>query len=254
MLKKLKTNKVNRLSIGVQSFNKKILKTLGREYNEIDKILLAKKYFKNINCDLIYGVKTQTLEELRNDLKTFLKLSIPHLSIYSLILEEHTKLFLGNYQEIDEDLNSDMYNLICKTLKENGYEHYEISNFAKKGYQSKHNLVYWNNEEYFGFGVGASGYINNIRYTNTRSIANYINKKRIVFKENIDLKKAMEYEIILGLRKIKGVNKLKFKEKYNKELKDIFFVGNLKSKGNYYFIPYDKLFVSNSILCDFILD
>src|SRR5699024_8405529 len=108
------------------------------------------------------------------DLKEFISLDIPHLSIYSLILEDNTKLKIAGYEEISDDESRKMYDYIVSFLKKYNYIHYEISNFSKDGYFSKHNLTYWNNNHYYGFGLGASGYFNNVRYTNTRSITNYI--------------------------------------------------------------------------------
>jgi len=254
-LEKLKELKVNRISIGIQSFNKEILKTLGREENStIEKIKLAKKYFKNINIDLIYGVNNQSLEMLKEDLETIKKLDLPHISIYSLILENNTILKINNYKEIDEDLNRKMYDYIIKYLKENNYIHYEISNFSKEGYQSKHNLTYWNNEEYYGFGCGAHGFINNIRYENTRSLTKYINNEYRLNNEKMTKKTNMENEIMLGLRKINGINKIKFYKKYNIDIYNVFnikkYIDNqtMIDDGNNIFINPKYIYVSNEIL------
>jgi len=252
-LEKLKELKVNRISIGIQSFNKEILKTLGREENStIEKIKLAKKYFKNINIDLIYGVNNQSLEMLKEDLETIKKLDLPHISIYSLILENNTILKINNYKEIDEDLNRKMYDYIIKYLKENNYIHYEISNFSKEGYQSKHNLTYWNNEKYYGFGLGASGYTNDIRYTNTRSITNYIKGNHILEKEEITKRIDMENFMILGLRKIKGISNKEFEKRYKQDINEVFDTSKLKQKDDNYYIDSNMLFISNYILSDFI--
>ena len=250
----LKKNRVNRLSIGVQSFNKKILDILGRNYcnDYFDKINLCKKYFTNINIDLIYGINGETINDLKNDLDKYLELNIPHISIYSLILEDNTLLKINNYVELDDDTTREMYDIITKTLKDNGYIHYEISNFSKEGYNSIHNLTYWNNDKYYGFGLGASGYINNIRYTNTRSINKYLNNDYLYDKEIIDKKLDMSYFMILGLRKIKGVSELDFYKRYNTNISDIFNIDNLSYKDGYYYIDEDKLFIENSILVDFV--
>ena len=202
-LELFKKNKINRLSIGIQTFNEKHLKYLNREKPNIELIEYAKKIgFDNINIDLIYAIPNETLDDLKEDLDRFLKLNINHISTYSLIIEDNTQLKINNVVNIDDELDLNMYNLIRKTLKENGYNHYEISNFSKKGYESKHNLTYWNNEQYYGFGMGASSYIDNKRITNTKSITKYINNKYIIEEENIDINSKMEYEMILGLRKI----------------------------------------------------
>ena len=250
LLKYLKNKGVNRLSIGVESFNKKVLQVLGREYcfDIKSKINLAKKYFTNINIDLMYGINGQTLDDLKEDLQKFIELDVSHISIYSLILEDHTILKISNYEEIDEDLNRQMYDYICMFLKENGYLHYEISNFSKVGYESKHNLNYWDNGKYYGFGLGASGYIDDIRYTNTRSITKYINNKYRYVMENITQKIDMENFMILGLRKTKGVSNIEFKTRYNKNIKDIFDTRKLENTGDCYFINENNLYISNYIL------
>ncbi len=253
-----KDNNVNRISIGVESFNKDNLEFLGRniDVDIEEKINLAKKYFDNINIDLIYALPNQTIDELNEDLNKFLKLDIPHISCYSLILEEHTKLHNMNIKPIDEDLDYEMYTLINNRLKD--YNHYEISNYSKDGYESKANLTYWNNDKYYGFGVGASGYINNIRYTNSKNIINYMKK---IYKRNeeiISIDDKMAYELILGFRKIKGINIIDFKKKYNKNLLDLYNIKELLNKNmlilkdNYISINKDYLYMSNEILINFI--
>ena len=261
-LEYLYKNKVNRLSIGVQSFNDKFLKYLNRHhnYNEVkEKIKLAKKVgFKNINIDLIYAIEGQTLKDLENDLYKFLKLDITHISTYSLIIEPNTILYIKGTKEIDEDLDYEMYNLICNKLKENGYKHYEISNFSKPGYESKHNLVYWNNLEYYGFGLSAAGYLNNTRYTNTRNLNKYLKKEYIEESHILDKTETIENEFILGFRKIEGINKQDFLKKYSIDIKSIDIVNKLlkeekllENKKNIYINP-KYIYLSNFILGEFI--
>ena len=254
----LKQNKVNRISIGIESFNPKYLKLMNRKIIEekdiFNKINLTKKYFSNINIDLIYGINGQTIEELSLDLEKIISLDVPHISLYSLILENNTILKNNNYKEIDDDLNRKMYDLIRNTLKNNNYNHYEISNFSKKGFYSKHNLCYWNNENYYGFGLGASGYIDNIRYTNTKGLNSYIKGNYRISEEILTEKEKMEYEMILNLRKINGISKKKFYNKYNKNINEVFDVSKLKENKKYYYISKKYLFVENYILSDFILD
>ena len=250
----LKKSRVNRLSIGVESFNETILNVLGRSNSgTINRLGLCKKYFDNINIDLIYGINGQSINDLEKDLEMIKNLDLNHISIYSLILEENTVLKINDYKEQDEDLTREMYDLICNFLKENGFIHYEISNFAKKGYESKHNLVYWNNNKYYGFGAGASGYIDNIRYTNTRSITHYIKGNYRYGEEVINKKTDMENFMILGLRKLSGVNNSDFKKRYGKDIKDVFSVKRLEKNKDNYYIREDNLFISNSILLDFII-
>ena len=255
-------NGVNRLSIGVQTFNERYLNFLNRKHTKeeiINKISICKEIgFKNINIDLIYGLPNQTLEELNSDIEEFLKLDITHISTYSLIIEPNTKLYINNIKNIDDNLDYEMYKLICDKLKDNGYNHYEISNFSKVGYESKHNLTYWNNDNYYGFGMGASGYIGNVRYDNTRNINKYLNGEYVKESHILDLNETIENEFILGLRKIKGINKETFKNKYNKDIKEIEIVNKLikenkllEDEKNIY-INKDYIYVSNDILVEFI--
>lgn len=261
LLEKLKQNKVNRISIGIETINEKFFKLINRYNNKEDikkKINLVKEYFTNINIDLMYAFPGETIKDLDQDLAFFKELDVPHISIYSLILEANTKLYIDKIKPIAEELESKMYHHIIKYLKKMGYNHYEISNFAKEGYQSNHNLTYWNNEEYYGFGLSSGGYINNKRYTNTRSLNNYLKGNYILAEEELDLKTKMENEMILGLRKIKGVKKDTFFLKYNFKIEDIFDIINmiekklLEEKEGYIYIPEDKLYLSNYILVNFI--
>ena len=253
-----KSNKVNRLSIGIETFNKKYLSFLNRKEFNLDILEYAKKNFNNINIDLIYAIPNETIEELNKDIDEFLKLNINHISLYSLIIEPHTKLYIDNVKNIDEDLDYEMYKLIDKRLKENGYIHYEISNYSKKGYESKHNLTYWDNKEYYGFGLGASGYIDNMRYTNTRNLDKYINHDYDRDITILDKNMEMENEMILGLRKLKGVNLKEFKEKFNIDIKEKFNIDKLIKeekliiKDNYIFINPRYIYLSNDILINFI--
>ena len=261
-LKLLYENKVNRLSIGVQTFNDKLLKYLNRYHTKeevINKINLIKKIgFNNINIDLIYAIKDQTLKDLDNDLEEYLKLNINHISTYSLIIEPNTKLYINKEKNIDEELDYEMYKHICKRLEKHGYIHYEVSNFAKIGYESRHNLTYWNNDNYYGFGLSSSGYIDNTRYDNTRSINNYLKGKYTLNEHKLDIKETIENEFILGLRKIKGINKEIFKNKYNIDIKEIESVkkllkdNKLIDDGKYIYINKKYLYTSNDILVEFL--
>lgn len=261
LLKTLKQNKVNRISIGLQTFNERFSSFLERKINKtkmIEKVNLAKKYFDNINIDLMYAIGNETLDELKGDIEEFLKLDVPHISTYALILEEHTKLKNISFKELSDDLQYEMYHMIVNKLKEKGYEHYEISNFSKKGYESKHNLTYWNNECYYGFGAGASGFIDNTRYDNTKSIFNYIKGKKRTYEEKLEINELIKDEVMLGLRKTSGIDKISFKNKYNKSIDVVFDYVFLKEKGfieennNYIYIKEEHLFISNEIIYLFI--
>lgn len=260
-LELLKNKGINRLSIGVESFNKNILKILERDYDReiiINKINLAKHYFTNINLDLMYAVPEETLEVLEEDLKEFMSLNIPHISTYSLIIEDHTKLGINNTKYIKEELDLTMYEKIIEVLKKNNYKHYEISNFSKEGYESKHNLTYWKNNEYYGFGLGASGFINNIRYNNTKNINKYLNTNRRQDEEIMTNKLNASNMAILGLRTIYGISKKEFIDNFEIDMIKYFNVKNLfddevilENAESYYINP-KYWYVMNEILIKFI--
>ena len=247
------SDKINRLSIGVQTFDKKILKLMNRTVN-ISNIKKAFKYFNNINIDLMYGFNEENINILETDLKKILELKPSHISCYCLILEPNTILYIKGYKQNNDDILYEK--LINKYLKD--YNHYEISNYALKGYESKHNLTYWNNEEYYGFGMGASGYIKNKRYDNTHSINKYLKGDYKYITHYLDEKETMQNEFILGFRKLKGINKEKFKEKYQKDIHDIDIINTLlkqnllkENKNNIYINP-KYIYVSNEILIKFL--
>lgn len=220
---------INRLSIGLQSTKNDILKKIGRihtyqEFLEIYK-LARETGFKNINIDLMIGIPGQKIGDLKNTLQDIIKLEPEHISVYSLIIEENTPiekmLENGEIKLPDEDLERNMYWHVKNTLELNGYNHYEISNFAKLGKESRHNLNCWNQEEYIGFGVAAHSYLNGIRFSNTINVEEYIqhienNRK----EENIQIEESQSLEdkknefMMLGFRKIQGVDIARFKEKF----------------------------------------
>lgn len=253
----MKKNKVNRISLGVQTFNTKNLKKLNRHHNKnqvIKKIKeLKENKITNINIDLIYGID-ENKETLKKDIDTFLKLDIPHISCYSLIIENNTILKLNNTSYIDEEIEYEMYKYIEKTLKDHNYIHYEISNYAKEGYYSKHNLVYWNNQDYLGFGLSSVSYINNYRITNTKNLTKYIDGnyiKSIVYEKE---EEKMDNEIMLALRKIEGLNLKQFNKKYQKEFKDIYDIDWLIKEHylieteNHIRINKKYIYISNEII------
>ncbi len=253
---------VNRLSFGIESTNPKLLQRIGRTHTmqQVLQVLqMAQELgFKNINVDLMYALPFETMEEVQQDLEELVKLPITHISTYGLILEEHTKFFIDQVPTIDSDLESSMYSLICAYLKDHGFEHYEISNFAKKGYPSRHNCNYWNNGEYYGFGLGAAGYLDHVRYSNTRSIHSYLLGKVRLEEEQLTKEDEMSYELLLGLRKIEGVSKEQFFNKYQKKMEEVFDYQHhlndqtLIDEGGFVRIPEDQLYVSNEILLTFV--
>lgn len=253
----MKRYNINRISIGIESIDKNNLKILERESNKekiINTINMIRKLgFNNINLDLMYAIPGESIKTLDKDIDFILSLDPEHISTYSLIIEDNTKLSINNYKYIDEDIDSNMYNLICNKLKNNNYKHYEISNFCKEDYYSRHNMCYWKNNNYYGFGLGASSYIDNYRITNTRSITRYGDSK-IIEKEEVDRYSKIEYELLLNLRLIDGIDLEEFNNKYNCELKDLYNYDLLINEGllvcsnNHLFIPEDKLYVSNEII------
>ena len=233
-IKKYKEIGINRLSIGLQSTNNKLLKEIGRIHTFEDfkstYNLVKKVGFENINVDLMIGLPNQTISDVKDSLNEIIKLNPTHVSVYSLIVEENTKMEkLINNKELqlpDEELERQMYWYVKNTLELNGYNHYEISNFAKKGKESKHNLNCWEQKEYIGLGLAAYSYLNGVRYGNTSDIEKYINVQdffnrseleesgiRIVDEVQSLEDKRKEY-MLLGLRKIDGVSIQKFKEKF----------------------------------------
>ena len=256
----LKYNEVNRLSIGIQSFQSKNLIFMERKADYKDakmKLELCRKHgFNNINLDLMYAIPGETLRDLKKDLKLFMNLNPDHISTYSLIIEENTKLSVRETTVTDEELDYNMFKYIEKKLK--NYNHYEVSNFALKGKESRHNLTYWNNEEYYGFGLGASGYIDGIRYDNTKNLKDYLQGNCVLTKNFISQKEKMDYEIMLGLRKLEGINKKSFKLKYNIDIyeaypiKSLIKYKDLIDKKGFIYINPDKLYVMNEILLKLI--
>lgn len=223
--KKLETYKeigINRLSIGLQETHDELLKSIGRihTYEEFLKTYnLARKIgFNNINVDLMIALPNQTIQDIKENLEKIIKLNPEHISVYSLILEEGTP-FYNKYNENkirlpDEELERNMYWYVKNTLENNGYIHYEISNFSKKGFESKHNMNCWNQEEYLGFGVAAHSYNNKIRYSNINSIEEYIKGSNKIIHEKQTLEDMQKEYMLLGLRKIEGINIQKFKNKF----------------------------------------
>ena len=221
---------INRISIGLQETHDTLLKELGRIHtwqDFLDTYELARNVgFQNINVDLMLGLPKQEIQDLEESIERIVKLDPEHISVYSLILEEGTPLY-KKWQENkivlpEDDIERRMYWLVKRKLEEAGYIHYEVSNFAKKGYESKHNLACWNQEEYIGFGVAAHSYTNNVRYSNVDSIEEYIEnfEKReenhnFVFHEKQDKESKMKEYMMLGLRKLSGISIQNFKERFN---------------------------------------
>ena len=253
---------INRVSLGVETFNDKGLKLLNRHHSEKDVInsvkLLKENDINNINIDLIYGYFNETIEDLKYDLEMIHKLNITHVSCYTLILEKNTLLYkLHQEKELNEDLIADMMDYTYKYLAKIGFNHYEISNFSKVGYESLHNLKYWNKEDYIGLGMGATSCINNKRITNSYFINNYLKDidKSVEILDLIDLKKEF---IIMGLRKIKGILKEDYYNKFNSKINDDFNYKKLidlkllEEDDKSLKLTYRGLFLANIVFEEFI--
>ncbi|HEO4202777.1 TPA: oxygen-independent coproporphyrinogen III oxidase [Streptococcus agalactiae] len=270
----LQKSAVNRVSLGVQTFNDKHLKRIGRSHNEaqiystIDALKTAG--FQNISIDLIYALPGQTMDDVRSNVAKALSLNIPHLSLYSLILEHHTvfmnKMRRGKLHLPTEDLEAEMFEYIISEMERNGFEHYEISNFTKPGFGSRHNLMYWDNVEYYGVGAGASGYLDGIRYRNRGPIQHYLKGvsegNARLSEEVLSKNEMMEEELFLGLRKKEGVSIGKFEQKFGTSFEKRYgqIVQELQSDGllkeNNGFIQMTKkgLFLGDTVAEKFIVE
>ena len=270
----LKESQVNRVSLGVQTFDNKMLKKIGRSHQEqdiYDNIRHLKQAgFDNISIDLIYALPGQTMDQVKENVAKAIGLDIPHMSLYSLILENHTvfmnRMRRGKLPLPKEELEAEMFEYIIEELEKAGFEHYEISNFSKPGFESRHNLVYWDNAEYYGLGAGASGYVDGVRYKNHGPIRHYLEAveagKARITEEHLTLEEKMEEELFLGLRKKTGVSKARFEEKFGISFDQRYgqVVASLTEQG--LLVPDDKqvrmtkrgLFLGDTVAEKFILE
>ncbi|MEG6585811.1 radical SAM family heme chaperone HemW [Dendrosporobacter sp. 1207_IL3150] len=234
-LKLLRSAGVNRISFGVQSFSNDLLKAIGRIHTAEDAIqsvnLAHRCGFNNINIDLMYGLPNQSLEHLKSSLLKAYDLEIQHLSVYGLKIEEGT-LFADSSEKgllkLPEDsLEDQMYEFVIKENIRHGYDRYEISNFAKCGYECQHNLKYWNFEPYVGLGSAAHSFINNTRQANIRDVRQYIYSLEsgefpLESEERLDDNTAIEEFAFLSLRTVKGLSLEKFSAKFNLDFFEIY--------------------------------
>lgn len=270
----LKNSAVNRVSLGVQTFDDKMLKKIGRShlerdiYENIDRLKLAG--FDNISIDLIYALPGQTMEQVKDNVAKAITLDIPHMSLYSLILENHTvfmnRMRRGKLPLPKEEVEAEMFEFIIAELERAGFEHYEISNFSKSGFESRHNLMYWDNAEYYGIGAGASGYVNGVRYKNHGPIRHYLKAveegNARINEEHLSLREQMEEEMFLGLRKKTGVSKARFEEKfgtsfdnlYGQVVRDLCHQGLLQVEDQQIRMTKKGLFLGDTVAERFILE
>ncbi len=273
-LKVLHDGGVNRLSLGVQAFQEELLKKLGRTHSNehvFKTIEDAKKIgFENISIDLMYGLPGQTMQQWKRTLEIAFSLQLPHYSAYSLIVEPKTIFYnLMAKRKLrlpGEDLEAEMYDLLMQQMEQQGLHQYEISNFSKKGYSSIHNQIYWDNDEYAGFGAGAHGYINGVRYSNHGPLKKYMasisNGEKPIHETHIETKQEkMEEELFLGLRKTAGVSKKHFFEKFNcsiesiyeKQLQDLQQKGLIEIGNDFIKLSRNGRFVGNEVFEEFLL-
>ncbi|HFI0592759.1 TPA: radical SAM family heme chaperone HemW [Streptococcus suis] len=271
----LKKSKCNRVSLGVQTFDDRMLKKIGRSHNQsqIYETIASLKAagFHNISIDLIYALPGQTMEQVKDNVAKALELDIPHMSLYSLILENHT-VFMnrqrrGNLHLPNEDVESDMFDYILRELEKNGFEHYEISNFTKPGFESRHNLMYWDNAEYYGLGAGASGYLDGMRYRNRGPIQHYLKSipekgHSRLHEEFLSKTEQMEEEMFLGLRKKTGVSierfeekfGISFEERYGQVVRDLINEGLLQEENHWLRMTKKGLFLGDTVAERFIIE
>ena len=266
-LKALNLIGINRLSIGAQTFDSEILKIIGRLHTPNDIECAVKNArlagFENISLDLIYGLPVQSLQNFENSLKKTIELNVEHISLYGLKIEEGTPFEKMELKDLpDDDMQADMYLMAGNILKKAGYLKYEISNFSKKGFESKHNLNYWSANTYYGFGCAAHGYENDIRYENQQNLENYIENPTLKnFTTELTLNEKIEEEIFLGFRKAEGINVSQLKEKYNfdfekqnqKKIEKFISSGHVVKTQNGYAFSDEGFLLSNEILCEFLI-
>ena len=270
----LKNSAVNRVSLGVQTFDDKMLKKIGRSHTEkdiyenIDRLKLAG--FDNISIDLIYALPGQTMEQVKDNVAKAIALDIPHMSLYSLILENHTvfmnRMRRGKLPLPKEELEAEMFEYIIAELERAGFVHYEISNFSKPGFESRHNLMYWDNAEYYGIGAGASGYVDGVRYKNHGPIRHYLKAvdegSARINEEHLSQREQMEEEMFLGLRKKSGVSMARFEEKFERSfqelygdiVKDLIQQGLMQLEGDRVRMTKRGLFLGDTVAERFILE
>ena len=274
-LQVMKNYGVNRLSMGVQTFDNRLLKKIGRKHTAEDVYqtmrFLEEENFTNVSIDLIYALPGQTLEGYRETLNQALALDLPHYSLYSLILENKT-MFMnwvrqGRLELPDQETETRMFEETIQAMEKKGRHQYEISNFGFEGHESKHNLMYWNNDHYFGFGAGASGYLGNKRYRNKGPIQHYLRPLRagelpVLETEVLLRENQIEEEMFLGLRKKIGISKQHFYERYqqtieslySKVLTDLEKEGLLVNESDRIYLTPKGTFLGNEVFERFLLE
>ena len=265
---------VNRLSMGVQTFDQDLLKRLGRTHANDDVLRAVETArevgFTNISFDLMYGLPGQTMAQWDETLARAFTFGMPHFSAYSLIIEPKTVFYnlmvKGKLNTVTEDLEGDMYERLMDEMEKHGLHQYEISNFAKPGHESRHNLLYWDNEEYIGVGAGAHGYVKGVRYSNHGPLKKYMEplesgERPVLDATQVSVKAQMEEEMFLGLRKTVGVDIAHFEEKFGAPLEKVYgeilrsetAKGNLAIEQGRVKLTHKGRFVGNEVFEQFLL-
>lgn len=264
---------INRISLGLQSTNNDILKRIGRVHTFEDFLesvnILKENSFNNINVDLIFGLPMSNIEEYKRGLLKVLNVKPTHISSYSLIVEEGTRFYEDRKNGIldlpSEEIEREMYEITKEILNENGYNQYEISNYSLDGYECKHNLIYWDYDEYIGTGLASSGFEHNIRYKKEEDLEKYIKsykncEENIIEKHENTLEDNIEEYIMVGLRKTNGINIEDFKERFEMNIMDIYGdiinkylnINILKREKSNIKLEQRGIEISNIVLADFL--
>jgi oxygen-independent coproporphyrinogen-3 oxidase len=274
-LKLLKEMGVNRISIGLQAWQNELLKKLGRIHTREDFVrtfnMIREEGFENVNVDVMFGLPLQKLSDLEETLLSVMELQPEHISCYSLIVEEETPFGVmyknGDLELPEEEEERAMYERALKLLSDRGYKQYEISNFAKEGYNCRHNIIYWELQQYIGCGAGAHGYLGGVRYRNEENIKKYIkavyhNGLAVVESSINTLKDEMEEYMFMGLRMLEGIKEKDFYNRFGVDIWSVYGtiiskyrqLNLLAVKEGSIALTLNGIQLSNSIMSDFILD
>lgn len=259
-IKLLSEYHVNRISMGLQAIQDKLLKMMNRKHS-FDDVKRAVDNLKalgidNISLDLMYSLPNQSLDDFKDSLQAVIDLNIPHISLYSLTIEENSAFKKMGYHSLDDEIEADMYEMAVKYLGEKGYIQYEISNFAKNEKYSKHNLGYWRYDDFFGISLGASGKLHHQRYDNTSSFKDYFNHSYKANVIDLSLKDEMFEEIMMSLRTLEGLDLKRFKERYKHDFLEIYkkpyekHLNDITIEND--FLKVKNLELLNSLLVDFL--
>ena len=263
-IKLLKKYGVNRISLGVQSTNDQILHHINRQHSfkDVQKCvgLLKENSLNNINVDLILGLPHASEKILTTDLENVLSLDISHVSCYALTIHPHTVLFNQGFKELDGDEMRHYYDIVQDFMLKHGFNHYEVSNWSKRDKESLHNLTYWRNQQYYGCGLGASGYIGDTRYKNTTNLNRYLNGDYVEEKEILTEHDKFTYEIMLNLRTIYGLDIKELYQKYGihllatkkKEIEELIKQKYLFYKNDHLISTYEGMMILDTIILKLI--